>query len=58
MSRSRADADHRLVDLLLGVVLAVHKRSAEHLGVQTDGRVEVRYGDADMVDGKDPGQAG
>jgi hypothetical protein len=58
MSRSRADADHRLVDLLVGVVLAVHKRAPEHLGVQTDGLVEVRYRDAYMVDGKDPGQAG
>ena len=50
-----ADADHRLLDALLRVGLAVHEREAERAAVELDGGVEVAHGEPDVVDGGDDG---
>src|SRR5919202_540780 len=45
-----ADGEHRLADALLLVHLLVHRVDAEGLGVEGQGLVEIRDGDAHVVD--------
>jgi hypothetical protein len=52
-----ADVEQDRLDALLGERLAVHERHPVGLLVQRDRRVEVRDGDADVVDPAEHGRA-
>lgn len=50
-----ADGEHGLSDTLLLVDLLVDHGDAKGMAIELDGRVEIRYGDTDVVDSGDDG---